>query len=169
MATWMAALQHGATEADLDALYKAVKDIIDRLHGRAALYEWTKLQLVQACLRHQTPIDYASFVRGVRDTIRLCPATACLRANGCSRPIAVASTDTNGRWMGCTQRVAKGLINLGLPESKHTAEFLAACDVGEPHPPAAYFTKLGMVRVTTIPRARSIASCLAACLLRHAC
>ena len=66
MATWMAALQHGATEADIDTLYKAVEGIIEQLMGRGALYEWTKLQLVQACLRHQTPVDYESFVRGVR-------------------------------------------------------------------------------------------------------
>ncbi len=45
-----------------------------------------------------------------------------------------------------TQYVAKGLIKLDLPESKHTAEFLAACDAGAPHPPGAFFKKLGMVR-----------------------
>ena len=69
MATWMVALQHGATEADIDVLYKAVADIINQLMGRGALYEWTKLQLVQACLRHQTPIHYETFVRGVRKTM----------------------------------------------------------------------------------------------------
>ena len=66
MATWMAALQHGATEADIDTLFTAVAGIITELMGRDALYEWTRLQLVQACLRHQTPIDYTSFIRGVR-------------------------------------------------------------------------------------------------------
>jgi hypothetical protein len=50
--------------------------------------------------------------------------------------------------MECTQYVAKGLIKLDLPESKHTAEFLAACDAGAPHPPAAFFKKVGMVRLT---------------------
>jgi hypothetical protein len=66
MATWMAALQHGATEADINTLFTAVAGIITELMGRDALYEWTRLQLVQACLRHQTPIDYTSFIRGVR-------------------------------------------------------------------------------------------------------
>ena len=60
----MAALQHGATEADIQKLMDAVKPIIRNLMGRDALYEWTRLQLIQACLKRQTPMDYTSFVRG---------------------------------------------------------------------------------------------------------
>jgi hypothetical protein len=48
--TWIAALRHGATESDLDVLLSAVQPIIDQLMGRHALYEWTLLQLRQACL-----------------------------------------------------------------------------------------------------------------------
>ena len=48
--TWIAALRHGAAESDLDTLLSAVQPIIDQLMGRHALYEWTLLQLRQACL-----------------------------------------------------------------------------------------------------------------------
>ena len=65
MVTWIAALQHGATEADLALLYDAVTPIITKLMGREALYEWSLQQLVQAVLKRSAPSDYESYVRGL--------------------------------------------------------------------------------------------------------
>ena len=63
--TWIAALRHGATERDLDALLAAVQPIIDQLMGRQALYEWTLLQLKQACLHRKPLTSYATFVQSL--------------------------------------------------------------------------------------------------------
>lgn len=63
MATWIAALQHGAAEADLFALMEAVVPIIDQLMGRHSLYEWTLVALIEAVLRKSSPSSYTSFIQ----------------------------------------------------------------------------------------------------------
>ena len=75
MVTWIAALQHGATEADLALLYDAVTPIITKLMGREALYEWSLQQLVQAVLKRSAPSDYESYVRGLVASGRIKPPT----------------------------------------------------------------------------------------------
>jgi hypothetical protein len=47
----------------LNSVTEQVQPIIDQLMGRQALYEWTLLQLRQACLLREPLSSYAMFVR----------------------------------------------------------------------------------------------------------
>ena len=59
----MAAALHGATEAQLDALFDAMRPAIDALHGRLSLNLWLRHQVVAAVLQDVPPLSYVAFLR----------------------------------------------------------------------------------------------------------
>lgn len=103
----------GGGGAELDAMYDALKPIIDRYMGRHTWFLWVKQQFFEACVLGKEVTPYPDFVQQ--------------RIATCALDVSPSATTAEGK---------------GDDVRAHTRLFLASYEAGTPTVPEQYFTKM---------------------------